>query len=140
MKRNVCLVMGNVPLETKAVTPWVWLVLLLFRWSRAVVVTDLRRPTLPPPAHAHRLLVCLTILPIFYQFSSVLPACDLIARLFRTRQDLCRIKWNPDPDQLPRNWFRGHIPDMIKCEMFDLWQADPEKNTAMVSNEQLSSS
>eukprot|EP00903_Cladosiphon_okamuranus_P007958 g7681.t2 len=46
-------------------------------------------------------------------------------------EDLCRIKWEPDPDQLPKNWFRGHIPDMIKCEMFDLWQADPEKNTAM---------
>ncbi|CAM9432320.1 unnamed protein product [Ectocarpus sp. 6 AP-2014] len=46
-------------------------------------------------------------------------------------EDLCRIKWEPDPDQLPSNWFRGHIPDMIKCKMFDLWQADPEKNTAM---------
>lgn len=42
------------------------------------------------------------------------------------------MKWDPDPDQLPRNWFRGHIPDMIKCQMFDLWQADPEQNTAMV--------
>lgn len=49
-------------------------------------------------------------------------------------QDLCRIKWEPDPTSIPDNWFRGHIPDMIKCKMFELWQKDPEMYSARVSN------
>lgn len=52
-------------------------------------------------------------------------------------QDLCRIKWEPDPHVLPENWFRGHIPDMIKCKMFELWQEDPKKNSAMVREHQI---
>lgn len=84
------------------------------------------KPTSPPPRVRVRTIHCVHL-------HNILPHICERSRVFSNRQDLCRIKWNPDPDQLPRNWFRGHIPDMIKCEMFNLWQADPEKNTAMVS-------
>lgn len=47
MKRNVLFSHGQRAARDEGRGPWVWLVLLLFRWSRAVVVTDLRRPTLP---------------------------------------------------------------------------------------------
>eukprot|EP00904_Undaria_pinnatifida_P000820 jgi/Undpi1/10739/HiC_scaffold_29.g13187.m1 len=46
-------------------------------------------------------------------------------------EDLCRIKWEPDPTTIPDNWFRGHVPDLIKRKMFEVWQQDPVKNSAM---------
>lgn len=49
-------------------------------------------------------------------------------------QDLCRIKWDPDPDEPPKGFIRGHIPDAIKCKMFELYSQDSDTNSVRVSS------
>lgn len=51
----------------------------------------------------------------------------------KTRQDLCRIKWEPDPDEPPADYMNGHIPDPTMMKIFELWSEDPVKNSAKVS-------
>lgn len=47
-------------------------------------------------------------------------------------QDLCRIKWDPDPDEPPQELLALYIPDSIKIHMFKLFEEDPVQNSAKV--------